>query len=217
MPLRTRQGRPRSPVSSSPSPRHARPDPDHTRDLELEVASEVAASILSASSPLETYRRALARLTPLVGASFASVFLRDRDDPDLLRLACAHNWPQSSARFLSDVRIREGKGPTGRAVRQGASIEVEDIFADDSVGAWLEPARELGFTSMTAHPLLADDRVFGALSFYFVDRQQFDDRARTLLRIVAHQLASTAERAHLTVDLRADAAAERSAREGESR
>lgn len=177
----------------------------------------MAASILSASSPLETYRRALARVTPLVGASFASVFLRDREDPDLLRLACAHNWPQASARFLSDVRIREGKGPTGRAVRQALSIEVEDVFADDGVGAWLEPARELGFVSMTAHPLIADGDVFGALSFYFVERQTFDDRARTLLRIVAHQLASTAERAKLTVDLRAGSAADRSAREDEFR
>lgn len=204
-------------MTPSQSPRRAPQDADHARDLELEVASEIAASILSASSPLETYRRALARVTPLVGASFASVFLRDQDDPDLLRLACAHNWPQSSARFLSDVRIREGKGPTGRAVRQGVSVEVEDVFADDGVGAWLEPARELGFASMTAHPLLADDGVFGAVSFYFVERQQFDERARTLLRIVAHQLASTADRANLIVDLRADAAADRSGREGGSR
>lgn len=204
-------------MSPSPSPHEAPRGAERPRDLELEVASEIAASILSASTPLETYRRALARVTPLVGATFASVFLRDLADPDLLRLACAHNWPQSSARFLSDVRIREGRGPTGRAVRQGETIEVEDVFADDGVDAWLEPARELGFSSMTAHPLIGDDGVFGALSFYFVERQQFDARARTLLRIVAHQLASTAERANLTVDLRADAAAERPAPEDESR
>jgi GAF domain-containing protein len=176
---------------------------DSVPDLEVEVASEIAGSLLSASSPLETYRKALARVTPLVGASFASVFLRDREDPDLLRLACAHNWPQASARFLSDIRIREGRGPTGRAVRQGDSVEVEDVFAQGGVDDWLEPAREMGFASMTAQPLVAGDRVFGALSFYFVERQQFDERARTLLRIVAHQLAATAERASLNVDLRA--------------
>ncbi len=188
--------------STDPLPPRLNPDPANERELETEVAREIARSLMTDRSPLEVYRLALARVTPLVGASFASVFLRDRDDPRLLRLACAQNWPQASARFLSELRIREGRGPTGRAVSEGASVEVEDIFGDEDLTDWWEPARELGFVSMTAHPLAARDRVFGALSFYFEERQRFDDRARTLLRIVAHQLAATAERAHLVVDVR---------------
>jgi GAF domain-containing protein len=181
------------------------------RELESEVARELAQALMTDRAPLELYRLALARVTPLVGASFASVFLRDPDDPRLLRLACAQNWPQASARFLSDLRIREGRGPTGRAVSEGASVEVEDVFGDPDLSDWWEPARELGFVSMTAHPLAAEDRVFGALSFYFAERQQFDDRARTLLRIVAHQLAATAERAHLVVDVRSPLTPDRDA------
>lgn len=188
--------------SSTPVPPGPPADPEHERELEIEVAREIAEAFLTAGSPLEVYRLALGRLTPLVGASFASVFLRDDDDPRLLRLACAQNWPQSSARFLSEIRIREGRGPTGRSALRGESVEVEDVFADDTLEEWWEPARELGFVSMTAHPLIADDRVFGALSFYFPERQRFDDRARALLRVVAHQLATTAQRAHLLVDLR---------------
>jgi GAF domain-containing protein len=164
-------------------------------DLEADVAREIADSLLTARSPLEVYRLALARVTPRVGASFASVFLRDSADPRLLRLACAQNWPQSSARFLSEMRVREGRGPTGRSVLEGSSIEVVDVFADEALREWWEPARELGFVSMTAHPLSADGRVFGALSFYFGEKQRFDEDARRLLRIVAHQLASTATRA----------------------
>lgn len=187
------------------------------RELEAEVALEIARSLLADRSPLEIYRLALTRVTPMVGASFASVFLRDPDDPQLLRLACAQNWPQASARFLSELRIREGQGPTGRAVRDGESIEVEDVFADDALQEWWEPARELGFVSMTAHPLTAEDRVFGALSFYFGERQRFDDDARTLLRIVAHQLATTAERAHLVVNVRSAVTPNRASPEDESR
>lgn len=172
------------------------------RERELEVAQEIAESFLTASSPLEVYRTALARVTPSVGAAFASVFLRDPEDRDLLRLACAQNWPQASARFLSEIRIREGRGPTGSAVDQGRSVEVEDVFADPTLKEWWEPARELGFVSMTSHPLAVGDRVFGALSFYFSERQRFDDSARALLRVVAHQLAATAERASLVAELR---------------
>lgn len=186
-----------TPGSGSPLP----PSP-RLRELELEVAREIAESFLTASSPLEVYRLALARVTPLVDASFASVFLRDADDPRLLRLACAQNWPQSSARFLSELRIREGRGPTGRAVGLGRAVEVVDVFGDPELDAWWEPARELGFVSMISLPLAVDDRVFGALSFYFRQPQEFGEDTRALLAIVAHQLAATAERTHLMADLR---------------
>jgi GAF domain-containing protein len=100
------------------------------RDRELDVAREVAHAFITASSPLEVYRLALARLTPLVRAKFSSVFHRDPADPTLLKLTCAHNWPQSSARYLGQLRVREGRGPTGRAVAESRSIEVRDVFAD---------------------------------------------------------------------------------------
>lgn len=84
--------------------------PETLRQRELEIAREIAHAFLTATQPLEVYRLALARVTPLVGASFSSVFLRDAADPDLLKLVCAQNWPQSSARFLSQLRIRVGRG-----------------------------------------------------------------------------------------------------------
>lgn len=176
--------------------------PAHLRDRELEVAREIADTFLTAASAVEVYRVALARITPIVGASFASVFLRDDEDPGLLRLACAQNWPQSTARFLGDLRIREGRGPTGRAVSTGRPVEVADVFEDPALEDWWTPARELGFVSMTSLPLTVEDRVLGALSFYFRDRQEFGDDARSLMMVVAHQLAATAERAQLVTGLR---------------
>lgn len=183
------------------SPESQPETPPEIRDLELEVAREIARASLTATSTLEVYRLALARVTPLVGATFASVFLED-EEPALFRLACAQNWPQSSARFLDRVRIRHGRGPTGRAVAEQQPVEVHDVFADPELEAWWEPARELGFRSMISLPLSADSRVFGALSFYFEETRSFRDDERTLLAIVAHQLAATAERAHLAGDMR---------------
>jgi GAF domain-containing protein len=55
---------------------------------------------------------------------------------------------------------------------------------------------------MTALPLVVDGRVLGALSFYFRERQDFGDEARSLMVVVAHQLAGTAERAQLVTGLR---------------
>jgi GAF domain-containing protein len=144
---------------------------------------------------VEIYRTALARITRSMGASFASIFLRDEDDPALLRLACAQNWPQSSARFLGDLRFREGRGPTGRAVSTGLPIQVADVFDDAALSDWWLPAREMGFVSMISVPLAAYGQVLGAASFYFVERQDFDRGEGDMLARVARELSQAAERA----------------------
>lgn len=187
-------------MNDHPDPGEAIPEraAEPGRDLperEIRVARVVADAFLKATSPLEVYRRALAAVTPSVGASFASVFLRDPDDPRLLRLVCAHNWPQSAARWLGEIRIMEGLGPTGRAVGRNRAVEVPDVFADPSLEEWWEPARELGFASMIALPLAGRDRPFGAVSFYFGSSRRFPVEDRELLRVVAHQIALAAERA----------------------
>lgn len=181
-------------TSPEQEPRSGR---DQEQELELRVAREIAESYLTAAAPVEVYRLALARVTPLVDASFASVFLRDQEDPRLLRLVCAHNWPQAAARYLSEMRIMEGRGPTGRAVSRGAPVEARDVFANPELEEWWEPARELGFTSMISLPLKAEAAVFGAVSFYFRGERSFSDDERALLGVVAHQLAATAERAQV--------------------
>jgi signal transduction histidine kinase len=165
------------------------------RERELDVAREVAHAFITATSPLEVYRLALARLTPLVRASFSSVFERDPADPTLLKLACAHNWPQASARYLSQLRVRVGRGPTGRAVAEAAAVEVRDLFADPALREWWEPARELGFKSLISLPLQSGGEAGGALTFYFDSAHDFDDDERHLLTLIADQLAAAGGRA----------------------
>ena len=157
------------------------------------LVREIRAAGDAADSPLEVYRAALAGVTTALDATFASVFLRDENEPHLLRLACAQNWPQSSARFLSDLRIRSGRGPSGRAVAENRPVEVANVFDDDALKEWWEPARELGFVAMTAYPLAVGDRVVGAVSFYFRDPQELDDATRRLLSTAAREMATVAE------------------------
>jgi signal transduction histidine kinase len=172
------------------------------RGRELQVVGDIAHAVLRAARPIEVYRLALERAAPLIGAHFSSVFLRDPADPTLLKLECAYNWPQSAARFLGQVRIREGRGPTGRAVAENVAVEVEDVFADGSLQDWWDPARELGFASLISLPLAADGAVGGALTFYFQRPHRFAEEERRLLALIADQLAVTASRAHLLEEVR---------------
>ena len=74
-------------------------------------------------------------------------------------------------------------------------VEVPDLFADPSLSAWYDVARELGFRSILAAPLLGAQRVLGAIVFYFTDATHVSPEGEALIRLVADQLAATAERA----------------------
>jgi signal transduction histidine kinase len=180
----------------------ARLDSTNLQQLELELSREIADAFLTAQHPLELYRISIARVTPLIGATFASVFLIDETESDLLKLVCAHNWPQSSARFLGQLRVRVGRGPTGAAVKTGEPVAVRDVFADPTLREWWEPANELGFVGFISLPLECERKAVGALTFYYDKAHDFSDEERHLLQLVATQLSAMAERAQLIQDLR---------------
>lgn len=168
---------------------------------ELRVVGEIAQAFLTSQSPEEVYSLALERLTAVAGASFACVFLREAET-DLLRVAAEYNWPAQHADHLETMRVRVGNGPTGRAVLENALVEISDVFASDELEDWWEAARELGFRASIALPLCFESQPVGALTFYFAEQESFLEADRALLRLVADQLAATAEKAHLIDDLR---------------
>jgi signal transduction histidine kinase len=175
-------------------------EPSSPAVRELRAAREIAHAFLTAEQPAEVYRLALERVAPLVGASFGCVFLRSPDD-GLLHVVAAHNWPQPFASYLGTMRVKVGNGPTGRAVAENRAIEAPDVFADPMLSDWWDAARELGFVSSIAVPLSARSEPVGAITFYFRERGDFQETDRNLLRLVAAQLAATAEKAYLIDDL----------------
>lgn len=161
---------------------------------------EIAQALLTATHPGQVYQLALERVTPLVGASFACVFLKD-DDTDLLRVGAAHNWPDRYARFLGEMRVRVGAGPTGIAAKERRAVEVPDVHADASAEDWRDVAGELGFRALVALPLQSSDRLLGAVTFYFANAGAVVSNASGLLRVVADQMATAAEKARFIDDL----------------
>src|SRR4029079_2307437 len=81
-------------------------------------------------------------------------------------------------------------------------IEVADVFADDDLEDWQEVAAELGFRALIALPLQTGSRVLGAVTFHFADAESFSADKRSLIRIVADQMAATAEKSLLIDELR---------------
>jgi signal transduction histidine kinase len=168
---------------------------------ELMAVREVIHAFLTADRPEEVYQFALDRVSPLVGATFASVYLVDGAS-ELMRLGAAHNWPQRFRPWLGETRVRLGFGPSGEAASERRTIEVPDVFADSDLEDWQEVAAELGFRALIALPLQTGSRVLGAVTFYFADAESFSADKRSLLRIVADQMAATAEKSLLIDELR---------------
>jgi len=167
---------------------------------ELQAARDIAHAFLTAESPDEVYHLALERVSPLVGAAFSCVFIRDTEDS--LRVAAAWNWPPQYEAFLGEMRVRVGNGPTGQAVAENRVVEVFDVFADPTLVDWWEAAKELDFASSISLPLLLREVPEGVITFYFREPETLREGDRSLLRLVADQLSATAEKAHLIEDLR---------------
>jgi signal transduction histidine kinase len=162
---------------------------------------EIAHAFLHADRPEEVFQFALDRVSPLVGATFASIYLVDGAS-ELMRLSAAYNWPEPYRPWLGEMRVRLGFGPSGEAAAERRVIEVPDVFADPDLEDWQEVATELGFRSIVALPLQTAQRLLGAVAFYFSSTGSRSAETRGLLRIVADQMAATAEKAALMEEMR---------------
>ncbi|MES2522756.1 MAG: GAF domain-containing protein [Gemmatimonadota bacterium] len=161
---------------------------------ELLAVREVASALLRADRAVDVYQFALDRITPILGAAF-SVVMQLSDDGTLLRPVAQHDWPAKHRAWIGALRVRVGDGPSGMAVAERRLVDVPDLFADPSLSAWYEVAHELGFQSILAAPLIGSSRVLGAIVFYFTDATHVSGEAEALVRLVADQLAATAEKA----------------------
>src|ERR1700748_2992844 len=101
-------------MSTNPKPEFQRASIE-TADFglrELIAVREVAHAFHTAKRAEEVFQFALDKVSPLVGASFACVYVIE-DGTDAMHLAAVHNWPQRYAKFLRQIRVRLGTGPSG--------------------------------------------------------------------------------------------------------
>lgn len=167
----------------------------------LVALREVAHAVLTAERVEEALQFTLERVSPVVNASFASVFLVEGES-DIMRLAASFNWPERVRPWLSGMRVRLGLGPSGEAASERRVIEVSDILGDPALADWREVAQELGFRALIALPLAAGSRILGAATFYFAESGGFTAAQRDLLRVAADQMSLAATHALISENAR---------------
>jgi signal transduction histidine kinase len=81
-----------------------------------------------------------------------------------------------------------GRGPTGRAIREGVPAICHDTQTDPNFVCWREEARIRGYASVLGLPL-KDTDTFGALTIYAREANAFDKEEIALLMGLANDLA----------------------------
>ena len=103
-------------------------------------------------------------------------------------------WAGAAQGYLEDLRVSVrdeplGRGPTGRAVREGRTVTSGDIATDPAMAPWRDAALARGFRANAALPLSMHGRVIGVFSLQAADPQFFDAQELKLLDDVAADLS----------------------------
>jgi PAS domain S-box-containing protein len=88
-------------------------------------------------------------------------------------------------RIAIDDSLPEGRGPTGRAVREGGYSLCNDIENDPAMAPWRDEALKRGYRSSAAFALKVGDRIVGALNIYSGTPHFFQEKGEELLLLKA--------------------------------
>jgi PAS domain S-box-containing protein len=94
---------------------------------------------------------------------------------------------------ISIEDIPQGRGATGKSLRQGEYIVCNDIENDPCMLPWKETAAERGYLSCIAYPLKKFGKVVGSYSLYAPVKDFFDDAEIALLDEAAGDISYALE------------------------
>lgn len=117
-------------------------------------------------------------------------YARDDADQSIEQMAQAgseQGWPNPSPLTWNDAR--HASCPAGDSIIRGSPRIVQDILNDPHLQTWHENARQYGYSSCIALPLLDGQRAFGTLVLFDEKVNSFDANEIQLLVEMADDLA----------------------------
>ncbi len=90
---------------------------------------------------------------------------------------------------ITTDNIREGKGPTGTALREGKTIVCNDIETDPQMEPWRAEALGRGYKSSISLPVKKLGRLVGSLSIYASEKNFFDSEETEMLERIAANIS----------------------------
>jgi PAS domain S-box-containing protein len=163
----------------------------------LRLLWEAAAVLLTASDPDGMLRELFVRIGPHVGVDVYFNHVID-DSGDALRLASCEGIPVEAAGSIARVELGEAVAGTAAARRQPVVVSAIQESDDPQVG-WLE---SVGIRACVCHPLVAETRLLGTLSFASRNRDRFEPDEVAFLETICHYVTVAYERLRLLNELK---------------
>lgn len=96
--------------------------------------------------------------------------------------------------YLAEARItardeRQGRGPTGTAVREGRCVICHNVATDPLMEPWRDAALQRGYRSLAAVPIRENGRPVGALAVYAAEPHGFDIEDEQLLDEIGQDIS----------------------------
>jgi PAS domain S-box-containing protein len=103
-------------------------------------------------------------------------------------------WAGQESGYLESARISwgdgvRGQGPTGTAMRTGATVAIQNMPMAPSMAPWRAAASQRGYQSCIALPLRVGEATVGVLSLYSSEALSFGKDEVELLEQLAHDLS----------------------------
>jgi signal transduction histidine kinase len=92
-------------------------------------------------------------------------------------------------RIMADPAVPEGRGPAGRALREGHCIVINRFLEDATTAPWHAKAREFGIAACAAVPLRRGGTVCGALFLYANAVDVFEESLTDELEVLSQTLS----------------------------
>jgi GAF domain-containing protein len=168
------------------------------RTRETRALLEAGRSVTASLDLDRTIRVILEQARAVLGVASCGLMTLDPATRELRLMASLDLSPE----MVNQVRIPEGEGITGRAVRDLRPRQSADLFNDPRV-KYRELPRASGLRAMMAAPLRVGDRAIGAILVFHREVHQFSAAEEELLLALADQAAIAIEHARLYEGLEA--------------
>ncbi|GAM10791.1 methyl sulfide methyltransferase-associated sensor [Geobacter sp. OR-1] len=164
----------------------------HRLNRELRAISNCTQILMKASDEQRLLNDLCRIICDEAGYRMAWVGYPENDDVKTIRPVA---WAGVEEGYLTEARITwgdtdRGRGPSGKAIRDGAISCIQDFASDPQALPWRDNAAQRGYRSSIALPLKNENETpFGALCIYAAEANAFSPNEIRLLEELAGDLA----------------------------
>ena len=164
----------------------------------LDLLAETASQLLKSNSPQKVVNGLCRKVLDFLHCDTYFNYLVD-DEKKRLHLNACGGIPEEDVRKMEWLDY--GVGLCGCSARDGCRLVVDDVQStQDQYTALVRP---FGIKAYACHPLIAQGKVLGTLSFCTRNRIRFTEDELSLMKVVADQVAIAMSRERAKEELRA--------------